>query len=150
MSDAHTEIANLLYTYARLVDSGDFVGLGRLFAHARRTAENSDVVVQGADAVSAHFVRTVRLYPDTGTPKTHHVMSNPIIEVDEEAGTATCNAYYTVFQATESLPLQPIITGHYEDKFERVDGRWRYTEKKYFVDLVGDLRQHLLPSTAFQ
>ena len=55
-----------------------------------------------------------------------------------------------MFQATEALPLQPIITGRYEDKFERVDGRWRYTEKKFFVDLVGDLSQHLLPGSALR
>ncbi len=144
MSNAPTEIANLLYTYAQLVDTGDHAGIGKLFEHARLTAENGAMDVQGADAIAAHCARTTRIYPDTGTPKTKHVMSNPIIEVDETAGTATCNAYYTVLQATESLPLQPIIAGRYEDKFERVAGRWRYTEKKYFVELVGDLSQHLL------
>ena len=150
MSNAPTEIANLLYIYARLVDSGDYAGIGKLFEHARLTAEDSDMDVRGADAIAAHYARTTRLYPDTGTPKTKHVMSNPIIEVDEEAGVATCDAYYTVLQATDALPLQPIIAGRYEDKFERVAGRWRYTEKKFFVELAGDLSQHLLPSTAFQ
>lgn len=148
MSDAPTEIANLLYTYARLVDSGDYAGVGRLFAHARLTAEHSDMDVRGAEAVEAHYARTTRLYPDTRSPKTKHVMTNPIIEVDEAAGTATCHACYTVLQATEALPLQPIITGRYEDTFERVDGRWRYTGKKFFVDQVGDLSQHLLPGSA--
>ena len=148
MSNAPTEIANLLYTYARLVDSGDYAGIGRLFAHARLTAEHSDMDVRGEDAIAAHYGRTTRLYPDTRTPKTKHVMTNTIIEVDEEAGTATCNAYYTVFQATEVLPLQPIITGRYEDRFERVDGRWRYTAKKFFVDQIGDLSQHLLPAAS--
>ena len=150
MSDAPTAIANLLYTYARLVDTGDYAGIGRLFAHARLTAEHSDMDVRGAEAIEAHYARTTRLYPDTRTPKTKHVMTNPIIEVDEEAGTATCHAYYTVFQATEALPLQPIITGRYEDRFERVDGHWRYTEKKFFVDQIGDLSQHLLPASALR
>lgn len=148
MPNAATEIANLLYTYARLIDSGDYAGIGRLFAHARLTAEHSDLDVRGADDIEAHYARTTRIYPDTGTPKTKHVMTNPIIEVDEAVGTATCHAYYTVFQATEALPLQPIITGRYEDRFERVDGRWRYTGKKFFVDQVGDLSQHLLPAAA--
>lgn len=147
MNHAPTEIANLLYTYARLIDGGDYAGIGQLFAHARLTAEDSPMDVRGADAIAAHYARTTRLYPDTGTPKTKHVMTNPIIEVDEEAGTATCHAYYTVLQATEALPLQPIIAGRYEDTFERVDGRWRYTGKKFFVDLVGDLSQHLLPAS---
>ena len=150
MSNAPTEIANLLYTYARLIDSGDYAGIGRLFAHARLTAEHSDMDVRGEEAIAAHYGRTTRLYPGTRTPKTKHVMTNTIIDVDEEAGTATCDAYYTVFQVTEALPLQPIITGRYEDRFERVDGRWRYTEKKFFVDQVGDLSQHLLPGTALR
>lgn len=150
MSNAPTDIANLLYTYARLIDSGDYAGIGRLFAHARLTADQSDLDVRGADAIHAHYARTTRVYPDTNTPKTKHVMTNPIIEVDDAAGTATCQAYYTVFQATEQLPLQPIITGRYEDRFERVDGRWRYTEKKFFVDQVGDLSQHLLPASALR
>ena len=150
MSNAPTEIANLLYTYARLIDGGDYAGIGRLFAHARLTAEHSDMDVRGEEAIAAHYGRTTRLYPDTRTPKTKHVMTNTLIEVDEEAGTATCNAYYTVFQATEALPLQPIITGRYEDKFERVDGRWRYTEKKFFVDQIGDLSQHLLPAATLR
>ena len=146
MSNAATEIANLLYRYARCVDTGDFAGIGRLFEHGRLTAEGGGMDVTGVQEIEAHFGRTTRLYPDTGTPKTKHVMSNPIIEVDEAKGTATCNAYYTVFQATDELPLQPIIAGRYEDQFERVDGRWRYTEKKYFVELVGDLSHHLLMS----
>lgn len=144
MSNAATEIANLLYSYARLIDTGDFAGIGKIFEHARLTAEGGAMDVSGADAIEAHFGNTTRIYPDTGTPKTKHVMSNPIIEVDEKSGTATCNAYYTVFQATEKLPLQPIIAGRYEDKFEKKDGHWRYTDKKYFVELVGDLSQHLL------
>lgn len=144
MSNAPTEIANLLHSYARLVDTGDFAGIGKIFEHAQISAEGGAMDVSGADAIEAYFVSTTRVYPDTGTPKTKHVMSNPIIEVDEKSDTATCNAYYTVFQATEKLPLQAIIAGRYEDRFEKKDGRWRYTHKKYFVELVGDLSQHLL------
>ena len=107
MSNAPTEIANLLYTYTRLIDTGDYAGIGKLFEHARLTAEDSDMDVRGADAIAAHYARTTRLYPDTGTPKTKHVMSNPIIEIDEKTGAATCNAYYTVLQATGGFPSSP-------------------------------------------
>ena len=144
MSDAATEIANLLFTYGSLIDSGDFEGIGRIFAHARLADEHGQLDVQGAENVTALYHRTTRLYPDTGTPKTKHLMTNLIIEVDEEHDSATCRSYFTVLQATETLPLQPIIAGRYEDRFERVDGRWRFAEKKFFTDLAGDLRQHLL------
>jgi hypothetical protein len=59
----------------------------------------------------------------------HHVTTNLIIEVDDEAGTATSRPYYTVFQALTGFPLQPISTGRYNDRFERLDGRWRFLNR---------------------
>jgi hypothetical protein len=37
-----------------------------------------------------------------------------------------------------------VISGRYLDGFERVDGVWRFATRKMYVDLVGDLSQHLL------
>jgi len=86
---------------------------------------------------------STRLHDD-GTPRTRHVTTNVTIEVDDDAGTAASRAYYTVFQQTDVLPLQPIIAGHYHDTFHRVDGRWWFDTRSMFVDLKGDLSQHLL------
>ena len=80
---------------------------------------------------------------DDGTPKTKHITSNAIIEVDEEAGTATCRSYYTVLQATDDLPLQPIVTGRYHDTFHRVAGEWWFDTRVMFIDQTGDLSHHL-------
>ena len=56
---------------------------------------------------------------------------------------ATCRSYYTVFQQTDEVPLQPIVAGRYHDEFARaVD--WRFTRRHMIVDLVGDLSKHLL------
>ena len=144
MTDAATEICNLLYTYGRLVDAGDFEGVGRHFARARITNDRDDGFVEGERAITAMFRRTTRIYPETGTPRTQHAFNNPILEIDETTGRATCHANFVVFQQTETLSLQPIIAGRYRDRFERVEGAWRYTEKHMIVDLVGDLSQHLL------
>jgi hypothetical protein len=84
-----------------------------------------------------------RLHED-GTPRTRHVTTNALIEVDEEGGTAQARSYYTVLQQTEALPLQPIICGHYHDTFRRIEGRWWFDTRTMFVDLVGDLSHHLL------
>jgi 3-phenylpropionate/cinnamic acid dioxygenase small subunit len=140
-----TEITNLLYRYAELIDDGDLEGASRLFTHARvlmRGNTDGDGTVDAA-GVLASWHDFIRLYPD-GTPRTKHVITNPIVEVDEVAGTATCRSYYTVFQQTETLALAPIIAGRYHDRFERVDGAWRYCYRDYsLVDLVGDLSAHL-------
>jgi hypothetical protein len=86
-----------------------------------------------------------RRYEDNGTPHTKHVTTNLMVNVDEEAGTATARSYFTVLQALpDSLALQPIIAGRYHDRFEKVDGAWRFSERRMLVDLVGDLSQHLL------
>ncbi|MGE4653163.1 MAG: nuclear transport factor 2 family protein [Myxococcota bacterium] len=144
MGNSATEICNLLYTYGRLVDAGDFAGVGRHFAHARITNDRSDEVAEGEGEIAAMYRRTTRLYPETGTPRTQHAFNNPILEVDEDAGRATCHANFVVFQQTDRLPLQPIIAGRYRDRFERVEGAWRYSEKHMIVDLMGDLGDHLL------
>jgi hypothetical protein len=63
--------------------------------------------------------------------------------MSEEAGTAVSRAYFTVLQARPGLPLQPIASGRYRDRFERRDGQWRFAERRVRVDLVGDLSRHL-------
>jgi len=37
-----------------------------------------------------------------------------------------------------------VASGRYHDRFERVDGIWRFSERDFtMVDLVGDLSHHL-------
>jgi hypothetical protein len=48
-----------------------------------------------------------------------------------------------VFQATADLPLQPIVAGRYQDRFERVEGVWRFAEREMNVQQVGDVHEHL-------
>ena len=85
----------------------------------------------------------VTVYPD-GTPRTKHVVTNPIIGVDDAAGAATCRSYYTVFQQTGDFALQPIVAGRYHDQFQRVDGKWRFVFRDYsMMDMIGDVSHHL-------
>jgi 3-phenylpropionate/cinnamic acid dioxygenase small subunit len=145
--DSARRIENLLYTYAERIDLGDFDGVAELFTHATIFGvENGPPETQfrGRDAVLAIYEMSTRRYPDDGTPKTKHITSNPIIEVDDEAGTATCRSYFCVIQATPALPLQPIIAGRYHDTFQVIDGAWWFATRTIFIDLSGDLSQHLL------
>src|SRR5262249_10147344 len=91
----------------------------------------------------ARWTSGVRRYD--GSPRTCHLTVNSIIEVDEEAGAATARSTYLVLQATDGLALQPIITGRYHDRFVRdpAAGTWRFAERTFFVDLIGDLSRHL-------
>ncbi len=138
-----TAIANLVFRYAELIDRGDYDGIGALFADAVIGADGSTVEWRGAEAIAAMYVNGTRRYED-GTPRSKHVTTNLIIEVDDERAHATCRSYYTVLQQTDELPLQPIVAGRYHDEFARVDDQWRFARRTMFVDLVGDLSQHLL------
>ena len=147
MADDSRSIENLLYTYAERIDAGDLEGVADLFAHGQITAQADTTTAQrfeGRDEVLGMYEAATRLYEDNGTPHTKHVTTNAIIDVDERAGTATARSYYTVFQQTDALPLQPIIAGRYHDTFKRIDGAWWFDTRTMFVDLVGDLSHHLL------
>jgi 3-phenylpropionate/cinnamic acid dioxygenase small subunit len=138
-------IENLIASYAELVDDGDFGGVGVLLADATFTGAAGSV--SGRDAIE-EMLRDDLIVYDDGTPRTKHVTSNLAIEVDEEAGTAVSRSYFTALQALPGLPLQPIVSGRYEDRFERRDGQWRFVERRVRTDLVGDVSHHLRRSAA--
>jgi hypothetical protein len=142
MPDSAREIENLVYTYAERIDAGDLAGVAELFRHGRIEAAPG-VIVEGVEKVRRLYERTTRLYAD-GTPRSRHVTTNVIVEVDEDAGTARSRASYVVLQQTDELPLQPIIAGRYHDTFHRVDDQWCFDTRQMFVDLTGDLSRHLL------
>jgi len=53
-----------------------------------------------------------------------------------------------LLQALPDLPLQPIVSGRYHDRFERSDGQWRFVERRVRTDLVGDVTRHLRHAAA--
>ncbi len=148
MTDSAREIEQLLYTYAERIDAGNLGGVADLFAHGRiKSAPDAapDATFEGCERVLGLYTSSVRLYED-GTPKTQHVTTNAIVDVegDGEGSAGRSRSYYTVFQRTDELPLQPIVCGHYHDTFHRIDGRWWFDTRTIFVDLIGDMSKHLL------
>lgn len=147
---SYRDILNLVYRYPELIDAGDFEGVGELFAEATVVFEanmGQEVVtmeLHGKEEVRRNFESTTRRFPDDGTPHTRHVVTNPIVEIDEEAGTAVCRYYITVFQQTDDFPLQPVWSNRYEDDLRRRNGTWHFVHRRGFAHLPGDTSQHLL------
>lgn len=145
--NAYEAIRNLLSTYCERMDAGDFDGLAALFVDARMSDENGNVFATGSEQIAAMWHAQTILYD--GSPRTRHVTANPVIDVDETAGTATVRSSYIVFQGisghgADDIPLQPIITGRYVDQFRRDDAAgWRWHERSYAIDHAGDLSHHL-------
>lgn len=144
---AERQILNLLYLYAERVDAGDFEGVGELFAHGDYYVDPASPL-RGAAVAAA--MRSMVQVDDHGRPGTKHLITNTILDVDDEAGTATARSYFTVLQARPGLTLQPILTGRYYDRFERVDGEWRFADRRITADLAGDLSQHVRADVAEQ
>jgi 3-phenylpropionate/cinnamic acid dioxygenase small subunit len=140
VSDAEA-IRNLLYRYAECIDAADFAGVGALFADAAIRAPGMREAARGADAVRRLYEAANRIHPG-GTLRTLHLVANPIVEVAADGRRATCRSRYVVLQATDALPLQPIIAGRYFDRFERAP-EWRFAERTIEIDLVGNLSEHL-------
>jgi hypothetical protein len=145
-ADDKLAITELLYRYAELIDAGDFDGIGRLLARATFGGTGPQGV-SGAGAIAKLFAATTRRYPDHGnTPRTRHLVLNPIVELSTEisaAPTAVARSTFCVVQNTETVPLQPIVVGRYFDSFTCDDDGWHFTERKVEVQMVGDVSDHL-------
>jgi 3-phenylpropionate/cinnamic acid dioxygenase small subunit len=138
-SSPHEAIRNLLGTYCELMDAADWAGVGELFERAELVAENGAVVAAGADGIRTFYERGTKLYD--GSPRTRHVTSNTVIELDGD--TATARSAFVVFQQAPKQQLQPIITGRYRDRFACDETGWRFAQRMFLVDQVGDLSHHL-------
>jgi 3-phenylpropionate/cinnamic acid dioxygenase small subunit len=135
MKDSVHEITAMIYRYCEFVDAGDFESFARLFEHGVwHTA------APGVDGVRFYLEGHVLLYD--GLPCTKHVTTNLVVDVADDDQTATASSYVTVFQALPDFPLQPIFLGRYKDRFERVDGAWRWRERQVIGDLRGDTSRH--------
>lgn len=151
---ARSKITELIYRYAELVDAGDFDGVGELLSRAKFGGPQT-ATVSGARNIAAVFAATTRRFPDggggrhragAGTPKTRHLVLNPIVEIDGD--TATARSTFCVVQATDNIALAPIVVGRYYDTFARDGEGWHFTERIADVEMVGDVSDHLLVDPA--
>jgi hypothetical protein len=152
---ASDDIRNLLHRYSEAVDTGNFDELGVIFAHATfrsQLGDNPPADPLPGPEVGEMFHNGITVYAD-GTPRTRHIVTNSIIEVDEDAGRATARSYNTTLQQVPDRSIEIIATARYADSFERVDGVWRFTERIVrhasidgeTRDFIGDMTFHVQP-----
>jgi hypothetical protein len=141
LSDAD-QVRNLLGRYCERLDAGDFHGVGALFATGRLTTEDGVVLATGADEVTDFYRRGTRLHD--GSPRTKHLVVDTVLEPAADQSSIVARSSYLVLQAVDGLlPLQPIIAGRYVDTFDRAGDGWTWVERRFAVDLLGDLAHHL-------
>jgi ketosteroid isomerase-like protein len=132
------EITALIHEYAFRLDAGDLDGVAALFEHGELGSTRHDGRLRGTAEARTNY-NNVILYAD-GTPRTQHQITNVTVKVD--GTTATARSSFTVLQIVKK-GFQPIVAGNYLDRFEQVDGVWRFTERVFDPRLLGDLSHHL-------
>ncbi|MFC9789037.1 nuclear transport factor 2 family protein [Rhodococcus sp. NPDC127528] len=145
---AAESIRDLVYRYSHLIDRGELAEVAELFADARYGQCDGDGVPVGVliDRDPAAVLRAnesfIRMHGDPPSPRTKHLTTNVRVTVADNNIEASSLAYVTVLQGTGELPLQPILTGRYFDRFALLDRQWRFTERLCCIDHVGNLSEH--------
>lgn len=132
------EITALIHEYAFRLDAGDLDGVAALFEHAEIGSTRHTRRLRGTAAARTSYDGVI-IYDD-GTPQTQHQITNVTVRVDGTS--ATARSSFMVLQMT-GQGLHPILAGDYLDRFEQVDGAWRFTERVIDPRLFGDLSRHM-------
>ncbi|MGB3123344.1 MAG: nuclear transport factor 2 family protein [Pseudomonas sp.] len=69
-------------------------------------------------------------------PHMHHWMANPLIQIEGAVATATVAAD-CLFHDIEQGPVQ--VSGLYHDRFERREGQWRFTARRFELHFLTPL-----------
>ena len=134
------EIVALVHEYAARLDGGDLDGVAALFEHATWRSDTTGQALHGFDQVRRVYDRVV-LYD--GRPRTRHLITNLVVDLDAGGTGAGARCYFTVLQGvTPGEPIVVILAGRYIDRFEKTDGSWRFADRLFVTDLVGDLSRH--------
>jgi ketosteroid isomerase-like protein len=132
MSDTD-EITALVHSYALLLDGGDTEAVVALFEHSTLRSEPNGSVLRGSDEIRPVYQRLAA----DGTAPTKHLLTNLTVAVEAESSSATSHCYWTVLRQVPTGGIDVMLSGQYVDRFEKVDGSWRFADRLIIVDLGG-------------
>ena len=96
------QITAMMYDYCELFDTADFGSFAAQFEYGQWHRQPRRTRYPPLD-------RSEHLAYD-GLPRTKHVTTNVVVDVDEQHDAATGHAYVTILQALPGLPLQPVFS----------------------------------------
>ena len=94
-------ILNSIYRYSKLVDDGDFQGVGELFRDGEYVIPSLGLSLAGRE-IAQFFSERLKIYPD-GTPHTTHANPNIMLEVEDAGDRASAWTSVLVFQLIERM-----------------------------------------------
>ena len=140
----YTEISQLFHRYADYIDRGKLTKVAELLKECTISDSDGRVLAAGYDQVLAMNTGLIRIYPETGTPQTQHIVTNLIVEAEAPDQTIKASANFTVMQKLDSGSVEAIICGKYKNVFKRIDGSWRFHKHSPQPRIIGDMSRHLL------
>jgi SnoaL-like domain len=141
------EIEQLIYRMGYHLEAGDFDAVGELLAHATFGADKiGRKMFTGKDEISAQYARTNIVYPEGGR-RTKEVYTNIVVDIDLDAQTAASVTSFTVAQQVPGEAFELLVAGRYEDEWERVDERWRWSDRYVVAQYHNDLNRHMRSGT---
>jgi uncharacterized protein (TIGR02246 family) len=123
------EIQQLFYDYGQHLDAGDFASYASLFAADGEVKLGPMGRAKGRDEIRALMEGVLA----NGVGTSYHVISSPRVELDGD--TATSEVMWTVVNRGADGKAVLSMIGRHRDRLVREDGRWRFHERKGYVDI---------------
>ena len=122
-------IRELLAQYCFHFDNGEFEAWLDLFTVDAVFDLGTRGRFAGRDALRT-FLKMIPL--TDGLPMMRHCVMNAIVDVDEGRARARC--YVIVLRGGSAVSVN--VAGRYEDQLVKIDGSWRFKERKVYFDLM--------------
>jgi ketosteroid isomerase-like protein len=124
-------IWDLFMEYKRVLDLRDFHAYSQLFTPDAVWVGNLGLATGPAE-IEQLLIETLETYESDET-RTHHLVMNPVIEVDGDHATALSNWGY-VTRDDHDAPVVEML-GHYVDEIERTSEGWKFRRREAYSDI---------------
>lgn len=122
-AEDNQQIQSLASMYCYALDSGDVSGVTDLFT-SDGVFEAPSGTYGGKDVLEAYFTKNIE-----NDANEKHFVSNHLVSGDGEEAFHTCY-YQVILVGNNSLKA----TGIYEDHLEKVNGVWKFEQRKVIPD----------------
>lgn len=126
-------IRGLILAYGSALDNRNFVAFSGLFAREDGEWIGGLGSARGQDAIFELMDSTIGHAPRTSGQTSFHVLTNDRIDVDGDTASAVTKWIFVM--PGEGGDPRWVYLGHYDDRFVREDGQWRFLRREAFTDL---------------
>jgi ketosteroid isomerase-like protein len=141
-------IWRLFMIYKRHLDQRDFTAYASLFTDDAEWIGNLGKVI-GPAQIEQLLTETLEVWDDD-RQRTHHLVLNPVIDVDGDTATAESSWGYVTRDADDAPVL--LMLGRYLDELRRTPDGWRFSRRVAYSDVpyidITDVKQATPPHIA--